>query len=327
MNASNIRSILVAVAVPSDGQNKAVRRAAHIARGTGASLELFHTASSAFGVAPGLSSGEAKELAQEIIAERRGQLEKMANRLRREELIVTTTVVWDYPPHESIVRQALKSKCDLVVIEAHKHNRLARLLLTQTDFELIRLCHVPLLIVKGHPAWRHPVILAALDPFHRHDKPANLDARIVAVAGGLADAGNGVVHAAHVYPPLLNFAPGAIAEPIAIPAPASEQRRYHGELRRRFAASATGLGIAATKIHLRSGDPGYELPRLVKSLGAQVVVMGAVSRSAWKNLFIGHTAERVLDALSCDVLVVKPSNYRPSVRARSPQPLPMMPIW
>jgi nucleotide-binding universal stress UspA family protein len=30
-----------------------------------------------------------------------------------------------------------------------------------------------------------------------------------------------------------------------------------------------------------------------------------VSRSALKNLFIGHTAERVLDALPCDVLVVK----------------------
>jgi universal stress protein E len=327
MTASNIRSILVAVAAPGEPQNKAVRRAAEIARGTGASLELFHTASSPFGVAPGLSSGEAEELGKEIIAERQGQLERMANRLRREELVVTTTVAWDYPPHESIVRHALKSKCDLVVIEAHKHNRLARLLLAQTDFELIRLCHVPLLIVKGHRVWRRPVILAALDPFHRHDKPADLDARIVAVAGDFANACNGVVHGAHIYPPLLNFTPGTMVEPVAIPAPAAEQRRYQTEMRRRFAASASALGIAANKVHLRSGDPGLELPRLVKSLGAQVVVMGAVSRSAWKNLFIGHTAERVLDSLSCDALVVKPGNYRPTVPARRPQPLPMMPTW
>jgi universal stress protein E len=304
-----------------------VRRAAEIARGTGASLDLFHTASSPFGVAPGLSSGEAKELATGIIAERQGQLEKIANRLRREELVVTTTVRWDYPPHESIVRHALKSKCDLVVIEAHKHNRLARLLLTQTDFELIRLCHVPLLIVKGQRVWRRPAILAALDPFHRHDKPADLDARIVAAASDFANACNGVVHGAHIYPPLMSFAPGSIVEPVAIPVPAPEQRRYHSEMRRRFAASATGLGIPGNKVHLRGGDPGLELPRLVKSLGAQVVVMGAVSRSAWKNLFIGHTAERVLDSLSCDVLVVKPSNYRPKISARRPQPFPMMPLW
>ena len=34
--------------------------------------------------------------------------------------------------------------------------------------------------------------------------------------------------------------------------------------------------------------------------------MGAVSRAGLKRIFIGSTAEHVLDSLHCDVLVVKP---------------------
>jgi universal stress protein E len=37
--------------------------------------------------------------------------------------------------------------------------------------------------------------------------------------------------------------------------------------------------------------------------------MGAVSRSWLQNVFIGHTAERVLDRLPCDLMVVKPSEF------------------
>jgi len=55
-----------------------------------------------------------------------------------------------------------------------------------------------------------------------------------------------------------------------------------------------------------SGDPATELPALARSLRAGLVVMGAMSRSGLKRIFIGNTAEHVLDSLQCDVLVVKP---------------------
>ena len=38
--------------------------------------------------------------------------------------------------------------------------------------------------------------------------------------------------------------------------------------------------------------------------------MGAMSRSGIKRLLIGNTAERILDDLSCDILIVKPVNFR-----------------
>jgi universal stress protein E len=44
--------------------------------------------------------------------------------------------------------------------------------------------------------------------------------------------------------------------------------------------------------------------------------MGAVSRSALKRLFIGNAAERVLDRLDCDVLIVKPRGFKSGVERR-----------
>jgi universal stress protein E len=42
--------------------------------------------------------------------------------------------------------------------------------------------------------------------------------------------------------------------------------------------------------------------------------MGAVSRSRLRELFVGSTAERILDHLPCDVLVIR------SIDSRQPLP-------
>jgi universal stress protein E len=242
------------------------------------------------------------------VAERsRRQLERAANRLRREEIIVNTAIQTGYPAHEAILRQIRLTKADLVVIEARKHNAFARLLLTQTDFELIRRCPVPLLIVKGRSAWRSPRILAALDPFHTNDKPSALDGEIVDAARALGAAVHGSVHAAHVFRPLVRYVPEVAIGPTLAALPAQE-KAHDSAVRRRFQETLARYDIPKNKGHLVCGDPAIELPRLARSIRAGVVVMGAVSRTGLKRIFIGSTAEHVLDSLQCDVLVVKPKN-------------------
>jgi universal stress protein E len=59
------------------------------------------------------------------------------------------------------------------------------------------------------------------------------------------------------------------------------------------------------------------LPQLVRAESTDIVVMGAVSRSFLRRAVIGHTAERLLDVLDCDVLIAKPPGFRSSVTARS----------
>jgi universal stress protein E len=295
--------IFVAIANPWAGITNAIRRASALAHKTGASIELFHAIPSI--VSAGMAHADAEHFTRMEAQESRRRLERTANRLRREEIIVNTYVQTGYPIHEAILRQVRLTKAELVVIEARKHNVFARLLLTQTDFELIRGCPVPLLIVKGRAAWRSPRILAALDPFHSNDKSSALDAEIVDAACAMADVVRGSVHAVHVYRRLDLSLLGVPIGPVLTDSIAAQEKAYKTAVHRRFVEAVSSYEIANGKTHLVCGDPATEIPALARSMRAGLVVMGATSRSGLKRIFIGNTAEHVLDSLKCDVLVVR----------------------
>jgi universal stress protein E len=302
--------ILVAIADPQDAMNHAVRRARELARNSGACIELFNAIPSA--MSEGAVHAHAEQFTRLETEQNSRRLERVANRLRRDGIIVNTRVQTGIPVHEAILRQVRLTNADLLVIEARKHNVLARLILTQTDFELIRHCRVPLLIVKGRAAWRRPRILAALDPFHANDKPRVLDDEIVEAARAVAAIVRGSIHAAHIYRRLGGYIPNLWGGSPAPGTTQAQEKAYEGEVRKQFYGALSRYGIAKSKAHLLCGDPAIELPVLARSIRAGLVVMGAISRSGVKRVFIGSTAEQVLDSLRCDVLVVK---GRPSARS------------
>ena len=67
--------------------------------------------------------------------------------------------------------------------------------------------------------------------------------------------------------------------------------------------------LGAERIHLEVGGPGQVLPHAAEKLHADVLTMGAIARSGLKRVFIGSTAEDVLERLPCDALIVKPPNF------------------
>jgi universal stress protein E len=69
-------------------------------------------------------------------------------------------------------------------------------------------------------------------------------------------------------------------------------------------------------MHPKVTDVQSQLVAVVKRTRAGIVVMGALSRSGLRRMFIGNTAESVLDALACDVLVVKPTPFKTAVSRR-----------
>jgi universal stress protein E len=295
--------ILVAIVEPQEAMNDAVRRSRELASHTGARIELFNAIPSS--VSAGNLHAQAEHFTRLEAAQNSRGLERIANRMRRNGIVVDTRVQTGVPVHEAILREVRSTGADLLVIQARKHKALARLLLTQTDFELIRHCPVPLLIVKGRAAWGRPTILAALDPYHTHNKPYALDGEIIDAARAMATIVHGSVLAAHVYRPLGGYMTDLWIGSSALGATAQQEKTHEREVRKRFYEALSHYGIAKSKSHLVCGDPATELPYLARSARARLVVMGAVSRSGLKRVFIGNTAERVLDSLGCDVLVVK----------------------
>lgn len=318
--------ILVALGDPSASPGSLLARAAEIAARSAARVTLFHSVCSP--ILAGQQYFTPKELEQTIasvVESHKTQLESLAQPFRVRGIEVNVRVRWDYPPHESIVREVLREKIDLLLVGSHRHGRLARLVLTHTDWQLIRSCPCPVLLVKGHRPYDNAPVLIAIDPLHANAKPVALDQRLLQAGEDFAQRFGSPVHVAHYHVPVMALAAGFMVEPISIPPEVGEQ--YRVDVTQAFNALVDPMGIPVEQRHVRAGVPADGLPELAAEIGAAVVVMGAVSRSGIRRIFLGSTAEAAIDRIPCDVLVVKPAGFRTDVPAKSATALPFVPAF
>ena len=322
----DFRRILVAVADCGAKSSAALGKAVALARRAEATITLFHSLYSPEIAGERMFRPDVLERdIESAVTARKDQLRLIARPLTGEGLRVRIRVRWDYPVYESIVREALRERSDLVVAESHRHTRLARVVLSNTDWQLIRLCPAPVLFVKTARPYERARILAAVDPLHAHAKPAALDNDILAAAHRLAEAFNGRLHAIHVYQLATPFTSGVLMEPV--PLPVNVTARQREGIERQFDALVERYRLPARRRHLRAGNAAAEITAVAAKIEAGVVVMGAVSRSGLKRLFVGSTAERMIDHLNCDVLVLKPAGFRsPVPRRASHRPVVLPPI-
>ena len=311
----SIRRILVAIKDPQSKSLPAVAKAAQLAKALGARLELFHGISTPLYLNPYVPAAAQLDREREIRARFLEQLESIAAPLRRRHIEVSAAAEWDFPTYEAIVRRAAHTRADLIVAERHAGGHVGASLLRLTDWELLRLSPVPVLLVKSARPYRKPVILAAIDPGHAFSKPGTLDRDILQASTLVSQALRGSLHAMHAYaaPPLIATPHGIIdsstAEIVEADAAAEAKRRLDQALR------VTKIG--RSRRHLVRRNPIDAIAQMAAKLAPGIVVMGAISRSGLKRLIIGNTAERVLDFLECDVLIVKPKRFHNKVpRAR-----------
>lgn len=308
-------SKILCVVDPSTSVQPAMHRAAWLAQQVGAELELFiayyneYLSGDRFRDAPSLQKAR-----QDVVERNTQYLEKLAEPLRRAGLTVHTKVAWDHPLHEGIVRQAIDSKADIVFKDTHHHSAMARALLTNTDWNLIRTCPVPLWLTKAGELHKIPTFIASIDPTHEHDKPASLDDTILKLASSLASKTNGTLHVFHSYDPRIALATATANAYIPASLPYEEiekdMRELHGK---RFEEVTSFYDIPEDHKHLVNGATHEELPEIARTLNADVVVMGAIARNRWKRLFVGATAERTLEHVPSDVLIVKPDWFETPV--------------
>jgi universal stress protein E len=297
---NRITDILVIVN-PLVRDEPAIAKAATLARWFGAGMELLicdtkssratHTEEDLSGIRNASHSDNLQSL-----------LEQLAEPLRDDGIDVTTYVISGDPLHETVISWMQNSPADLVVKDTHHHSFANRTFTTNTDWHLIRACPVPLLLTKVK-TWDSPLMLiAAVDPGHVNDPSAALDHRILDVTASMAKQFHAEVHAIHAYFPstIATAGGGVTAEALAA----------EKELRRSQIKQLTDeYGVADANLHVAAGVAAEYLPRMAEECRADIVVMGAISRSGLKGVFIGSTAERVLETLPCDVLVVKSPDF------------------
>lgn len=282
----------------------ALARAVFLAREMNATLDLFVSEHASFLPAQlgakanpaGASSGadlQATQARTQAIAEAL---------IRQEQLTVAADVVWCRHPVEAIMHRVCETRPDMVVKTVRHDNALKRTLFNYADWHLIRTCPSPLMLVKDQGLWETRRVIACVDPAHVHSHAEALDDVILENARMLAYRLRGELHIFHAIE-ILPEPAFRVLHPYSSyteygRTAAEEHHNLVEDLIRRF-------GIGYERVHYAVGSPADTLPEFARALQASLVVMGAVSKGALELLFIGNTAEKVLDALSCDVLVVK----------------------
>ena len=311
----SIRRILVAIKHPADKTLPGVAKAAQLALAMNAELVLFQAICAPLYVdghssivGNGLADAERSIRAAALL-----ELNSVAARLRRKGIRVAAAVEWDYPIHEATIRETKRVGADLIVAERHAGRHIAPSLLHPTDWELLRLSPVPVLLVKRASPYRRPVVLAAIDPDHTYSKPAHLDSEILRASKTVAAALRGSLHAIHAYASLP--AAALCSGPLSEESVARMQADSAAAASRKVERAVRSVDVPKARRHLVARHPADAIVETAADTRAALVVMGAVARSGLKRLVIGNTAEKVLYPLACDVLIVKPRRVSDRVRS------------
>ncbi len=225
-----------------------------------------------------------------------------------------------------IIREVLRHGHDLVIKTSEDPAWLDRLF-GSDDMHLLRKCPCPVWLVKQAQSKPYRRVLAAVDIDADHP-PADLAIRhklnieILELAVSIALSDFAELHVAHAWQAMEEstmrgaFLHRPDAEVIAY---VEHVRQQHDQGLEDLLTDVIktrdkdALRYLNPKRYLLKGQAQKEIPRLAKSLKADLVVMGTVARTGVAGLFIGNTAEAILEQIDCSVLAVKPEGFETPV--------------
>ncbi len=233
-------------------------------------------------------------LRSRVLRERRERADVLASSVEARGVRASANAVWGHPLHAAVAKEIGASAADLFVFAAaHGADRG----LAHSEWQLVLASPAPVLVVKSDGVAKYRNVVAAVDPFHAHAKPADLDAAILADAAALAGETGAKLTVLHCYAPVGHL--GADLASAMAPSAGGAHERAVREL-------VAAAGLPASAVRIVAGAPHSVLHALIESGDADLVVMGALARGRFAELVVGHTAERVLHESRADVLVVKP---------------------
>lgn len=309
---------ILAVMDESESQ-LALRSALSLAEAHGAALDVFACVElpSDLGIIGRLAGSEPDTLTAKLVDQKRA-----ATRARLKAVFPDRNI----EPHIAtgktfleVIRHVSDIGCDFVVKAAEPLTGVNRFLFASTDQHLLRKCPCPVWLQTPTAPATPKRILAAIDlDLWDAEEPEtlnDLNRRVVQAARGIANTPDAEVIVLHAW--------DAIGEGIVWAfttgkdARASADRYVNQVHDRRqkamsdFIASFADADASGPRLvpALLRGTPERVIEKQSRVLHADVVVMGTVARTGVSGIFIGNTAENIINSLGCPVLAVKPDGF------------------
>ncbi len=208
----------------------------------------------------------------------RSWLERLAAGTRGRGTRASIEVGWDPEWRDAMARAAIASGSQLVVKTANRQTALARHLMKTTDFTLLGSMGCPTLLVSPNAPQAPNVVLAAVKLGAR-TAAGEPDAAVIAAARGIADALGAELHAVTVTE-----------------GPAASDDRQ---------ALAERCSLPHERTHVAAGPVPRAIAEVAVRLGVGVLVVGCAPEGLDDRArIIGATAERIVDAVDADIVVV-----------------------
>lgn len=228
-------------------------------------------------------------------------------------------------PFVEVIRAVLSDGYDLLIKPARPRTGAGAALFGSVDMHLLRKCPCPVWIDRkperdepgatadDAPCYRS--ILAAVDPVAPGTR--SLNQKIMDHAVALAERDGAELNVVHAWQFMVGNegqgtgvagAGGGLADAL------THIERHHADALGALVADY-GLAMGGGRVHLAKGDAAEQVLARADQLNSDLIVMGTIGRPREAGVFIGTTAEDVIQGSRVAVLALKPEGFVSPVTA------------
>lgn len=276
----------------SDSGNRAVHRAARIARSLRARLEVLHVVHG-LGSTPWWSESLADDASDGRARRAREQLETLVAHVAREHDVDASGTQRRGAIAECVASRAVETDASLLVVGATGAGAVSGRLLGSSTQAILRAAAIPVLVARTDSQDDYQRVVFAID-----FSPASE----AAVELGLGFAPG----AKCLFLTALDVPAGHVESLLGTDATARAQRLHEARefARDRLGTLAARNGRDGAGIRVRDGRPGVEIDEAVDEFDADLLCLGAHGKPLLERIMLGSTSAHAVAEARCDVLVV-----------------------
>jgi len=298
----------------------ALRRAANMALANNAAVTLLHVIDMAPGelnrLLAALPRARSVQVADQIRGYHGERLAELAKPLLKAG-VATQTKVLEGTAFLEVIRHVLIEKHDLVIKGVHDGGGNTGLFAGGYDLHLLRKCPCPVWMIKDTDESAAGNILVAVDPDEEDQTRHALNTMVMEMATSLSEIDNAHLHILNVWRLQEEQALRSgrfTLSPAELESVLSHEKAVSKERFDKLLAAHPANDLPRTAKHIK-GLAGEVIPAYASDHDIDTIVMGTVGRTGISGLFIGNTAEAILNTVKCTVLAVKPPGFRSPVAA------------
>ena len=211
------------------------------------------------------------------------------------------SICWCDHAYQSVLDNSQDYSFDLVVKAAANHHSILDRVMQHQDWNLLKLCPAPVLLVKEKPAWESRNILASIDATSLDDAHRVINEHICEFAELLNSDNLYDTHLVNSYP-MMSLTLASLPD---TPIPEDLQQYVVNQHLEACEVIANKYNIPEEQTHIREGEPEEVITTVAKHIDADVILVGILPEDGMQSIILGSTIENVMDSTSSDILAIK----------------------